>query len=256
MRQFFRIVLLALVLVTVFLVSALTSMRLAIHGREVAVPKLVGLTSAEAARTAAAQGLQVDFENRFYSADVPEGRVMTQVPAPGSAVRRGWKIRVAQSLGPQRVTIPSVIGQSPRAAQMNLGRRGLELGAIATIHQPDLPPDQVVAQSPPANAEGIASPKVNLLMTVPVEGQPQFYVMPDFIGRRFGQATSAIAEAGFKVGNVNVKPATLPANGSSPAPPQNGSRLRPIATDLVVGQSPAAGQKIPAGSTINFELLR
>ena len=44
MRQFFRMLLLALVLMTVALVSALTAMRLAIHGREVTIPKLVGMS--------------------------------------------------------------------------------------------------------------------------------------------------------------------------------------------------------------------
>ena len=42
MRQFFRMLLLALVLLTVALVSALTAMRFAIHGREVMIPKTGG----------------------------------------------------------------------------------------------------------------------------------------------------------------------------------------------------------------------
>jgi eukaryotic-like serine/threonine-protein kinase len=44
MRQFFRMLLLALVLMTVALISALTAMQMAIHGREVAIPKLVGMS--------------------------------------------------------------------------------------------------------------------------------------------------------------------------------------------------------------------
>jgi len=54
MRQFFRMLLLALVLMTVALISALTAMRLAIHGREVAIPKVVGMSPAEAERAGAA----------------------------------------------------------------------------------------------------------------------------------------------------------------------------------------------------------
>src|SRR5258708_930650 len=44
MRQFFRMLLLALVLMTVALISALTAMQLAIHRREVTIPKLVGMS--------------------------------------------------------------------------------------------------------------------------------------------------------------------------------------------------------------------
>ncbi len=58
MRRFFRMLLLALVLLTVALVSALTAMRFAIHGREVNVPKVVGMTPGEAERAVAASGLE------------------------------------------------------------------------------------------------------------------------------------------------------------------------------------------------------
>src|ERR1035441_6748241 len=131
MRQFFRMLLLALVLVTVALVSALTAMRLAIHGREVIIPKLVGMSPSEAERAGAASGLQVVIERQFYSPDVPEGKIMTQVPPPGTKVRRGWSIRVAQSLGPQRVAIPDVTGGSERIAEVNIRSRGLSLGSGA-----------------------------------------------------------------------------------------------------------------------------
>src|SRR5262250_1320237 len=117
MRQFFRALLLALLVLTVALVSALTAMRFAIHGREVEIPKLVGMTPIEAERAAIASGLQITIERQFFSPDIPEGRVMTQMPPPGTKVRRGWMVRVAQSLGPQRVAIPDVTGESERVAE-------------------------------------------------------------------------------------------------------------------------------------------
>ena len=88
MRAFFRFVLLALVLVIVAMASALTAMRIAIHGREVIVPKLVGLTPSQAERLALQNGLLIDTENRFYSTEVPEGRILSQTPQPGTKVRR------------------------------------------------------------------------------------------------------------------------------------------------------------------------
>ena len=49
MRSAFRFVILVLVLLIVAMVSALTAMRFAIHGQEVAVPPLIGLTPQEEA---------------------------------------------------------------------------------------------------------------------------------------------------------------------------------------------------------------
>src|SRR5260370_32744193 len=143
MRQFFGMLLLALVLMTVALVAALTAMRLAIHGREVAIPKLVGMSPIEAERAGAASGLRVVVERQFYSADIPEGKIMTQMPPPGTKVRRGWSIRVAQSLGPQRVAIHPATGGGERVAELNLRRRGFTLGSVAQVNLPGVPLDQV-----------------------------------------------------------------------------------------------------------------
>src|SRR3954470_14423766 len=151
MKTFFRFVLLFLILVSVAMVSALTAMRFAIHGREVAVPKLAGLTVATAEQQAAASGLILEVEDHFYSREIAEGKVLSQSPAPGSVVRRGWKVRVAESLGPQKAEVPNLIGQSTRAAEINVRQRGLEIGSVAVADLPGAAPDQIVAQSPPAD---------------------------------------------------------------------------------------------------------
>lgn len=248
MRQFFRLLLLTLVLMTVALISALTAMRLAIHGREVTIPRMVGMSPLEAERVGAAYGLQVVVEREFYSADVPEGKIMTQMPPPGAKVRRGWSIRVAQSLGPQRVAIPDVTGTSERAAELNIRRRGLALGSVAQVSLPDAPQDQVVSQSPPANASGIAAPKIDLLVSAGPE--PPAYVMPNLTGQPLGSATLALQDAGMRIGKVSVLPASAPAEPqAAPAAPSE-----PNAASMIVTQSPAPGQKIVAGTPVNFEV--
>jgi beta-lactam-binding protein with PASTA domain len=252
MRQFFRVVLLALVLLTVALVSALTAMRFAIHGREVVIPQLVGTTPLEAERAVASSGLGVIVERQYYSPDVPEGKIISQVPAPGAKVRRGWTIRVAQSLGPQRVTIPDVTGETERVAEMNIRRRGLEIGSTAQITWPDATPDQVISQSPPPNASGVLVPKISLLVTD--APRPAEFVMPNFVGSPLGSATVTLQEAGIKVGKVTVvtpaSPSSEPqAPSTAPAPtPQPG------AASMIVTQSPAPGQKVTAASAVRFDV--
>src|ERR1700730_3285977 len=89
MKSFFRFAILALTLVVVALVSALTAMRFAIHGQEVEVPAIIGLTPADAGRAVAGLGLQIEVERQYYSPRIPEGRIMTQLPLPGMAVACG-----------------------------------------------------------------------------------------------------------------------------------------------------------------------
>jgi eukaryotic-like serine/threonine-protein kinase len=250
MRQFFRMLLLALVLLTVALVSALTAMQLAIHGREVAIPKLVGLSPADAERASAALGLQVVVERQFYSPEIPEGRIMTQIPPPGTKVRRGWSIRVAQSLGAQRIAIPNATGGSERVAELNIRRRGLSLGSISHLHLPDAPADQVISQSPPANASGVSAPKISLLISDGPE--PLTYVMPNLAGQPLGSATLALQDAGIKIGKVTALPPQSPTDDLQSSPVTPASVSNPSAASMIVSQIPAPGQKIVAGSAVNF----
>lgn len=243
--------LLALVLLTVALVSALTAMRFAIHGREVAIPKLVGLSPLEAERAASDSGLQVVIERQYYSPNVAEGRIMSQAPQPGTIVRRGWLIRVAQSLGPQRVTIPDVTNQSERVAELNIRRRGLDVGSTAQIESTEAPPDQVVSQSPPANASGVSVPKINLLLSA--GPKPVAFVMPNFTGQPLGSAILALQDAGIRVGKVSTAPATPPLPGQTPPPPVD-ANATPGSASMIVTQTPPPGQRITAGSTVTFEV--
>ncbi|MGB7927210.1 MAG: PASTA domain-containing protein [Terriglobales bacterium] len=253
MRQFFRMLLLALVLMTVALISALTAMQMAIHGREVAIPKLVGMSPLEAERAGSALGLQVVVERQFYSPEIPEGKIMTQMPPPGTKVRRGWSVRVAQSLGPQRVAIPDVTGGSERVAELNILRRGLSLGSIAHVNLPDVPLDQVISQSPPPNASGVAAPKISLLIS---DGPaPAIYVMPNLTGQPLGSAMLTLQDAGIKVGKVSTLPPAAAMPGVPQAAPVAPSPVsEPSAASMIVTQSPAPGQKIMAGSAVNFEV--
>lgn len=236
-KYFFR----TLVLLLVFLSSALLAMRFAIQGREVRVPRLTGLTPMEAERVANSDGLVLSIESRFYSSAVPQGRIVSQSPAPEATVRRGWKVRVAESLGPQRAAVPNLLGQSQHAAGINISRRGLETGTVGTIHLAGAQPETVVSQNPPPDATEVSSPKVGLIFSAP--DNAQYYVMPNFVGKPLAEASAALQKAGFTLGKVqhvaSVEGSTVP----SPA-------------ETVLRQSPQAGQKIAAGATISFDVQK
>jgi len=245
MRRFFSFLLRALVLVLVFMISALLAMRFAIHGRQTTIPKIVGLSHTQAERLLADHGLVLEQGDRYFSSEIPDGRVMSQAPAPGVQVRRGWHVRVAESMGPQRVVIPDLIGNSERAAEINIRRRGLELGSIATAEIPDAPGDTIAAQSPSANAVNVLEPKVSLLVaTLPDRAS---FVMPDLVGRSENDAIDAIVGSGLHVANI----------ATQSAPQQSSSAENVTAgTRMVVRTAPAAGQRVFQGQGIRLEVTR
>lgn len=244
-----------MVLVIVAMVSALAAMRLAIHGQEVAIPSLVGMAPADAERVISGLGLQMTIERQYYSQQIAEGKIMSQLPLAGTKVRHGWQVRVAQSLGPTRVTIPDVTGQSAHAAELNIRRRGLEVASTAEVEAAGIPADQVMAQNPVANDTQVLAPRMNLLVTAAPD--PAMYVMPSFVGQPLGSASRTLQDNGFKLGNVSVA-AAVPA----PSDPSAAATVQAIPTpaaeaspaSIIVSQAPAAGQKVSAGTYVSFDV--
>ena len=125
------------------------------------------------------------------------------------------------------------------------------------MHGP--PQDQVLGQSPPPNASGVAAPKISLLTVDP--GQPQSFLMPNFAGQALGGVTLVLQDAGFRLGSVAFAPSAAPAPSSAPdlgvitAPAVPSFPLpRPTPASIIVSQNPAPGAKIVTGSAVNFEV--
>ena len=266
MKRFFSILLTAMAMLAVALLSAFAAMRFAIHGSEVEVPPLAGLTLAEAAHTAGRLGLSLRLENRFYSTTTASGHILGQSPAPGAVVRHEWPIRITESLGPQQVSIPNVVGQAERPASLELRKASLEVGVIAALPAPG-ESGLVLAQTPPPNAEGVDRPSVSLLLSEPLTASPQGFVAPSFVGLSLSGAATRAKELGLRVYADVPAPPTAPAPiaqayhdsffpGQTPAPIQQAPApvLQISPSALVTGQSPQAGHRILRGEPIRLTI--
>jgi eukaryotic-like serine/threonine-protein kinase len=251
MISFFRLIVAGLAIAMAGLVSAVVTMRFAIHGAEVRVPDLQGLTVTEAIHKAANAGLNLGIDNKYYSVEVPAGRVLAQSPLPGAVVRREWRMRVTESLGPQRVAIPKVVGQQERVAAIQVRRLGLDLEEAAQMPYSGAPPGTVIAQNPQQGAAGVERPSVSLLVSTLAPTQAAGMVMPQLIGMPLSAATNLAVHAGLKVGPVqNSYDASAPAGQDSGMAPAD--TVDPAGT--VLGQSPAAGRRVEPGMTVTFKV--
>ena len=77
-----RMSLLVFILAAAAFLSAITAMRIAIHGREVNMPNLVGKNVSEAGQVLRSRGLGLRVADHVYS-DVPINVVVRQTPPPG-----------------------------------------------------------------------------------------------------------------------------------------------------------------------------
>jgi len=154
MFRAFKFGVVVLALAVLAMLSAIVTMHFAIHGAEVKVPSFKGLTVAEATEKAASLGLNLTVDNHFYSVEIPAGRVLSQSPAAGTIVRREWRVRLTESVGPQRVAIPNLTGSNERLASIQVRRLGLEVGPTAEMPYAYAPADTVIAQNPAPDAAG------------------------------------------------------------------------------------------------------
>jgi serine/threonine-protein kinase len=229
-----KIVLVAGALVATYLLFAAAAMRLALKTREVQVPNLANHTANEAKALAADAGLtlRVD-EFRRPDPKVPAGRVLVQDPAPGSTTRRDRSIRVTLSAGAHAATVPALVGEAERSAQLQLSQDGLQLAGVAEIRSQDYPSDIVIAQTPPAHSDAS-----QVMLLVNRAERATTYVMPDLIGVNGDRAAEILRDKGFRVAVV----------GSTPYPG--------VAAGVVIRQSPQAGFQIGFGEPISLEVSR
>ncbi len=252
MMRIFQFALAVLLLTLVSLLAAITTMHFAIHGAEVTIPDFHGMTVAEATHRAAVLGMNLSVDNRFYSADVPANRVVSQSPAAGTVVRREWHVRITESLGPQKVSIPNVVGQEERIATIQIRRLGLDIGTLAHMPMPGVAAETVIAQNPAADAAGVERPTVSLLIATAAPAESVGFVMPDLTGQTATAASYAVTHAGLKLAAWKDVPIAL-----SPPTEVPGQPMAPaVAPGTVVAQSPLPGHRVDPSVGVELSIAR
>jgi eukaryotic-like serine/threonine-protein kinase len=230
LERLLRLSVLVFVLASAGFLSAVTTIRIAIRGRIVSMPNLVGQSESGAQHALAARGLQLRVADRVYSS-MPVNTIVRQSPPPGEEMKISQDAHVVLSLGPQTVKIPALEGQSMRAARIALLQSGLQLGEVTTIYLPGMQPDLVLKQDPPQGTTA-SSPHVDLLVSS-ADRQP-FYVMPSLVGVEQQEASRTLTAAGLKIAKLNrIAQAGAPKG-------------------TVVGQNPPGGERIPADTTVEL----
>jgi serine/threonine-protein kinase len=214
--------------------SAMTAMKIAIRGKEVAVPELTGKTEMEAKQILEKNGLALRVSQSRFSPGVPEGRVVEQNPPKGTQLKTGRSVRVLVSLGDRKYPVPNLLGTSARAAQLTLAERKLKLGITDFAHTSEGEPATVVYQSPPPEAVDGTDPTVNILVSLgPIE---QFFTMPDLVGQSIDSITARARIEGFKI----AKPTFRKYPG--------------IAPGIVIQQKPQAGYRLSRNDSILLDV--
>jgi eukaryotic-like serine/threonine-protein kinase len=224
-----RVALLAFILAAAAFLSAITAMRIAIHGREVTMPNLVGENVSEASKMLQSRGLLLRVADRIYS-DQPINVVVRQTPPAGLLMKVSQQAHVVLSLGQRQLQIPLLEGNSLRASRIELLRSGLQVGEVSAVTMSDQPAETVVIQNPKPGA-GAGTPRVDVLVS---QGPREMsYVMPHLIGLNEVDAQRRLDMAQMRR-KVNYVTAPQWPHGA------------------VIDQAPMSGARIPAAAVIEL----
>lgn len=229
----FKTGLLGLVLLLAAGASALLTMRAVLETQQVEVPSLLGRAVPEAGLLASRRGLLVRVEGKRNDPKIPPEHIVAQEPAGGAALKSHRSVRVWLSLGPRKLTLPAVEGQSLRTARLAFDQSRVEVTRVAEVNDP-ADEGTVLVQHPPAGEVEVIEGGISLLVSR--GSSRRDYLMPDLIGRRAEQVIAPLTAAGLKVADVRYR--TYPGAGEG----------------IVLRQSPAAGHRVSPHSTVSLEV--
>lgn len=193
----------------------------------VTVPNLNDLPLAEATRVVERAELVMEPADSLPHPEVEAGRVLTQSPLPGQEVAPGTAVQVILSAGRVRHAIPPVGGLSRRQAEELLLATGLQ-PVVEEINDRRRPGLAVATLPPEGSVLAIPAP-----VRLQVSKGPPMVAVPDLLGRHESEIGPLLAVSGLALGEVERQLRMLEGEGT------------------VVGQQPAAGDSIAAGSAVD-----
>jgi beta-lactam-binding protein with PASTA domain/predicted Ser/Thr protein kinase len=198
--------------------------------KPVAVPYVVGLKERLAVKKIRDKGLRVRILRRASTQYPQIGTVTGQSPEGGEKTDKGNAVRLTVSSGRPKSTVPEVVGKSQSEAVAALTALHLQ---VATMHvYSSKPPDTVTGQDPRPGERVFWNTTVHINVS---QGVKQIEI-PSVVGQPYASARSTLLAAGLQVGQT-------PVDSNQPA-------------NTVISQSPAAGTKVGAGTTITLSVSR
>ena len=191
------------VAVLLFTVAAYAAFSLFVRSGAAPVPEVVGLTAEDARGLLADSGFELAMEEGGrFDAHVPAGSVLSQSPEPHALIKRGATVNAILSLGPQRLTVPDLVGRSLPSAQVAMASAGLAGGRTLQVYSAN-PAGTVVDQDPRPGATLPADGTVDLMLSQ--SNTAQRYVMPDLVYRDYDEVRTFFERAGLRLGRVTFE---------------------------------------------------
>ena len=171
------------------------------------VPNLSGKTVAEANAIIEKQNLKLGKEQEEYSDSIAEGYIIKTNPVTGSKIKRGNKINLIVSKGPNSFEMPNYVGETRAAAEEDLKNTYKVSSKMITVEEVetfDYPAGTVLEQTPAPGKQYSLSSKIKIVLKVAKETTS--IEMPNYVGSTYDFARSNLIEIyGIKESNIKIR---------------------------------------------------
>ena len=203
-------------------------------GSPTVVPVVAGKTYDQAASELTAAHLNAKRVDAFDE-KVSKGTVISGNPGAGAEVGRSTTVTLTVSKGPERYTVPELVGSTATEARARLEEKRLELGKTSQAFDEKVPAGQIVSTSPKAGTALKRGASVNIVVSKgrqPIELQ-------DFTGKPADQAVASLTDAGLQVDATKQEFSTdVPKGSVISQSPATGTLFRGDKVTLVVSKGP------------------
>lgn len=197
------------------------------------VPDIAGMIKDQAIVELQNNDLQYKFTEQ-ESDTVEEGKVIGTNPEVGSTVEKGTEIEVYISSGPKKVSLTSVMGETPEQARSILEAAGYTVRIGSKVYSDSVAKGLVAYSDPKGGAKVLPGATITLHVS---RGPEETKVsVPDLIGKTKSEAKAALKAKGLVLGKVT--------NAYS----EN------VEKNHVCIQSKAEGTEVKKGSTVDITL--
>jgi beta-lactam-binding protein with PASTA domain/predicted Ser/Thr protein kinase len=191
----------------------------------VSVPNVVPLREDLAIARLERQGLGFAL-HRQPNETIRVGQVFRQDPAAGVRLDKGSKVDIYVSIGPPKVDVPDVRGESRDSAIAKLTQAGLDYNPVEVFSSEE--PGKVIAQFPEPGTRVKKGSRVRINISRGVKP----VTVPNVVGQPYDNAAGQLQAAHFAVARKDVE-------SSQPK-------------DVVIDQKPRGGEGLSRGGTVTL----
>ncbi|MCR6713236.1 MAG: Stk1 family PASTA domain-containing Ser/Thr kinase [Demequina sp.] len=158
------------------------------------VPYVEGQTQEDATRMLEAAGFTVKVDERNDDEAI-EGTAIGTDPKAQQRAQKGTEVTLIISLGPEMITVPSVVGSQEEVARAALDEARLTAAKSETVYDDTIPKGEVISASPKPGT----SIRHDEPVTLTVSGGPEPIVVPDLTGMTLEEAQASLADYAMDV---------------------------------------------------------